>query len=85
MGNDIKYMSDIGEILAESGIDVKMEKIKPGESLQKYGLTSLKMVEVALRIEDKYGREIDPDHITQKRFGTIRAINNTISELLGEG
>lgn len=53
------------------------------DDLRNYGLESLTLVELVIRIEDQFDISFPEDKITYDDAGTLRKLNNLIKDLKG--
>ncbi len=58
--------------------DEELQELKDDESLEKYGLNSVLLVQFVVQLERTFGIEVNEEEIDEENFGTITAIANYI-------
>ena len=78
------HTAEIREIVAKHArLAVPVEELADDSDLYRAGLTSLTTVNLMLAIEDHFDIEFPDRVLGRKTFGSIEAIDEVVTELLG--
>ncbi len=78
----MNFTQDIIDILKEI-LEPDIE-IVASESLKKYGLESISLVRVIVKLEEKYDIEIKEDDLVPENFQTVESICSLMNQYLTE-